>query len=106
MRNEQNPLNPEIWKRTPLYIRIKIAWLIYKSVTWLRWRERILRLLVRVDLWFFPPLMFYGAYLISSRYLPIHPIRLIAINANAFMAASLSLFLLRPATRYKAHWIH
>lgn len=59
-------------------------------------RHKILNGLYRVDLWLFPPLVFYSTYLLTSNNFPPHPIKIFAILSTAFMFATLTLFLLRP----------
>jgi len=64
--------------------------------------------LYRVDLWLFPPGMFYATYVLTIKSFPDHPIKTIAVLSTSFMFAALSLLLIRPRKiKWKkvAHWV-
>ncbi len=68
-------------------------------------RRKVLNNLYRSDLWLFPPLSFLSTYKATSRFFPVHPIAFDAIMATSFMAATLTLFLIRPPKKLQAHWV-
>ncbi|MEW6403377.1 MAG: hypothetical protein AB1649_16395, partial [Chloroflexota bacterium] len=68
-------------------------------------KQKILTTLYRLDLWLFPPLAFLGTFKATLRLIPTHPIAFYAIMATSFMAATLTLFLIRPPKKVTAHWI-
>jgi len=83
-----------------------IALRLFIAVELPRQKERILKFLYRVDLWFFPPLAFTSAYLLTSKNFPEHPIKIFGVLATAFMFSTLTLFLLRPKRWKKtSHWV-
>jgi hypothetical protein len=86
-------------------VQIYINLRIFFSIKLPRAGEIILNFLNRVDLWLFPPLAFYSTYLVTTRYFPDHLIKFIAIMATSFMAATLTLFLIRPPKRRPVHWV-
>ena len=92
------PPNENDWDHLPIDIQLYIAARIFLAVD-------LPSILYRVDLWFFPPLAFFATYNLALRYFPPHPITTCAILATAFMAATLTLFLLRPPKRMHAHWV-
>ena len=105
---QQKPLPPNRndWKGLPLDYRIYVALRIFFIVQWPQINKIALYFLNRVDLWFFPPLAFLSTYLVTSRYFPLHPIKIFAVLATAFMASTLTLFLIRPRRWKKTrHWV-
>lgn len=77
---------------------------------WLRYQGEVVYLLVtianvvlRVDLWLFPPTAFFAAYNLAIQNFPDHPIKMIAVLSTAFMFAVLVLMIIRP--RRTIHWV-
>ena len=77
--------------------------LCYTRVKWMR--HNLLSILYRIDLWLLPPLSFFATYKAISHVIPTHPIAFYAIMSSSFMAATLTLFLIRPVSKKSAHWI-
>jgi hypothetical protein len=90
--------NLDEWQRLPFEIKAYIVFRLFIAVD-------LPRILHRVDLWLFPPAIFFSAYLASNNNFPPHPIKMLAVLSTAFMAATLALFLLRPARRLQVHWV-
>ena len=87
-------LNP--WQRKWLLIQCEV---VYAAV-------KIIKLIYRVDLWLLPPLAFYSTYITAQRNFPAHPISDMAVLSTAFMAMTLTLFLIRPRKWMRvAHWV-
>lgn len=74
------------WQRKWLRIQCEVIYGIVK----------IIDLIYRVDLWLLPPLAFYSTYITAQRNFPAHPISEMAVLSTAFMAMTLTLFLIRP----------
>jgi hypothetical protein len=67
---------------------------------------KITKLIYRVDLWLLPPLAFYSTFITAQRFFPPHPISDVAVLSTAFMAMTLTLFLIRPRKWKRiAHWV-
>jgi len=49
--------------------------------------------------------LFTDLFNTTSHFISNHPIALYTILATSFMAATLTLFLIRPARKFQAHWI-
>jgi hypothetical protein len=94
------PPNPNDWDQLPIDVQIYIAWRIFVTADLPRLIESTLSFLNRVDLWLFPPSVFYSVYLTTMKNFPPHPIKIFAVLATAFMSATLTLFLIRP-TKHK-----
>lgn len=93
MRPEELPKILQSLNKTELQI---ILW--YVRFRWMR--HKVMNILGRVDLWFFPPLAFISGYKAISLIVPAgHPMAFFAIMATSFMCATLTLFLLRPIKR-------
>ena len=100
-KNDQLKTMHELWGRLKPWQR-----------KWLRIQGEVvygyvlfMKLLVRIDLWFFPPLAFFASYNLAVQNFPEHPARMIAVLCTSFMCAALTLLLIRPARRTRAHWI-
>ena len=81
-----------------LHARHKIRNSFLAAINWLYYFE----------LFIFPPLAFLADYFWMKRIFPIHPISELAILSTAFMAMTLTLFLLRPRKwkwKRTAHWV-
>ena len=102
MERKQRPPNLDDWEKLPFFIQFLIAGKIcYHAIL-----PRVLNFLYRVDLWLFPPLVFYSAFKSSTYLIPAaHTMALMAVLSISFMATTLSLFLLRPPKRLHAHWV-
>ena len=88
-------------------IQVYIALRVFHKGHWPILRTAILKYLVRVDLWLFPPLAFIACYKAISQIVPAqHPMAFVTIMATSFMGATLTLFLLRPPKKKSAHWIN
>ena len=94
------------WERLPTDIQLYITAQIILANEPPRLRNRLLKILYRVDIWLFPPCAFLSSYLTAYQNIPTHPIKLYAVLSIAFMSATLTLFLIRPRKWKKtAHWI-
>jgi hypothetical protein len=98
-----DPPNQSDWGKLPIDIKFYIAMRLFFAIDAPRLSDNILRFLYRVDLWLFPPLAFYSVYLLTTRDFPEHPIKMVAVLATSFMAATLTLFLIRPPKRRPYH---
>lgn len=104
MKMQKDPLKTihEIWPHLKPWQR-----------KWLRIQGEVIygfmifiNILYRMDLWLFPPLAFFSAYIITSKYFPPHPIKIFAVLSTAFMFSTLNLFLLRPRKWKRiVHWV-
>lgn len=84
------------WQRKFLRAQGEIIYFLIRSID----------LMYRTDLWLFPPLAFFSAYLAANNNFPDHPIKIFAVLACSFMFATLTLFLIRPRRwRRSAHWL-
>ena len=61
--------------------------------------SRLHRVLVRTDLWLFPPVAFLATYRAMSRLAPPHPMAELGILTASVNAATLVLLLIRPPRR-------
>jgi hypothetical protein len=83
----------------PWDVQLYLAVRIFFNADFPRLSDKFLTLLRRADLWLFPPSAFISAYITTTKFFPPHPIKIIAVLATAFMFATLTLFLIRPARR-------
>lgn len=91
MKSRPNPPDPDQWASLPVLVQLYIV-----SRVW--WTLFALRSMRRVDLWVYPPLAFFSAFKAMSRFVPEeHPMALVTVLSTSFMAATLALFILRPA---------
>lgn len=101
MTQRQEPPKYNDWKQIHPLIQIYIALRVFVAVD-------LPRHIYRVDLWLFPPGMFYATYILATKNFPEHPIKMIAVLSTAFMFGALSLLLIRPRKlKWKkiAHWV-
>lgn len=80
--------------------------IVLRYVRLRQFRHKIIKFFNRVDLWLFPPVAFFADFFWMKRIFPAHPITEVAILSTAFMAMTLTLFLLRPRKwKRTAHWV-
>jgi hypothetical protein len=83
------PPSENEWEKLPIDVQIYIDIVIFLVVD-------LPKLLWRVDLWLFPPAIFYLTFTLSKENVPAdHPMAIWAILAISFMATTLTLFMLR-----------
>jgi hypothetical protein len=94
-------------KASEFRIYIAIAWLIYCRVNRasIRFLKQCFEWLYYRELYLFPPLAFVADYSWMKQVFPNHPISELGIVSSAFMTMTLTLFILRPPKRVKAHWV-
>lgn len=90
--------------RATLVLCVVLGMRVYRD--FIRLFRQMLDWLYYHELWIFPPLAFVADYFwLRPIFPPQHPLTTISLLATAFMAMTLTLFLLRPPKRHRAHWI-
>jgi hypothetical protein len=100
------PPNPKEWNSLPISTQVYIVWQLFKKAHLPVLKTTILKYLIRIDLWLFPPLAFIACYKAVSLLFPSnHPMTYLAIPGTAIMFTAFAMLLLRPPQKRIAHWI-